>query len=74
MKHKSIMEMHPEQRPDEKFLSMGPAALTDAELLETLIVVVPCAIATILNAKTITAIAAKLTALLNNLFIINYLP
>lgn len=47
---------------------------TDAELLETLIVVVPCAIATILNAKTITAIAAKLTALLNNLFIINYLP
>lgn len=33
MKHQSIMEMHPEQRPDEKYLLMGPSALTDAELL-----------------------------------------
>ena len=33
MKHQTIMEMHPEQRPDEKYLSMGPKALTDSELL-----------------------------------------
>ena len=33
MKHQTIMEMHPEQRPDEKYLLMGPKALTDAELL-----------------------------------------
>ena len=33
MKHQTIMEMRPEQRPDEKFLSLGPDALTDAELL-----------------------------------------
>ncbi len=33
MKYKTIQEMQPEQRPDEKFLAMGPAALTDAELL-----------------------------------------
>lgn len=33
MLHQSIMEMRPEQRPDEKFLSFGPEALSDAELL-----------------------------------------
>lgn len=33
MKYTMIKEMRPEQRPDEKFLTFGPAALTDAELL-----------------------------------------
>lgn len=33
MKQRSIMEMHPDQRPDEKFLTYGPEALSDAELL-----------------------------------------
>lgn len=31
--HTSIKELRPEYRPDEKFLALGPEALSDAELL-----------------------------------------